>query len=351
MDHALAAQAFAMPGIDPRQWISYGIVETGTPGAPPVRFKDDNGNPSPYGPMVDVTLQPSGITLPCRVSGGVAGVAEAEYYPFVGGDEVIVAIPEGNERAGAVIIGRLNQEIDQWPITVAGQDATKNTFGFRRMKVPYIIETAASYLVRSALTGAQFGLDSEGKVILNDGDKGALTIGPDSIGLSSGDQETFVTLFPGDKQVFLGASSTSFLLDAVESVFISQGTLKFNLSGGAAVGTAVTAEQVVALLINVLTALGQTGSFTAGPLAVANFATSPQAIAAIATFLEPILVGMAGIVPYLGNTGSPPAGNFAPFVGTIFGPGGGLQVAGSNPLASVDPTGTTTGYGRPSFKL
>lgn len=349
MDHALAAQAVSMPGIDPRQWISYGIVETGTSDAPPVRFKDDNGNPSPYGPMVDVTLQPWGVTLPCRVAGGVAGVAEAEYYPYVGGDEVIVAIPEGSERAGAVIIGRLNQEIDQWPITVAGQDATKNTFGFRRMKTPYIIETAASYLVRSALTGAQFGLDTEGKVILNDGDKGALTIGPDSIGLSSGDQETFVTLFPGDKQVFLGASSTSLLLDATASVFISQGTLAFNLSGGSAVGTAVTAEQVVALLINIFAFLGKSGSFTAGPLASALFATPATALAAMVSVIQPALAGLATPAPFV--DGSTPAGNFAPFLGTVYGPGGGIQVAGSNPLASVDPTGTTPGYSRPSFKL
>jgi hypothetical protein len=350
MDHATAVEGFKMPGIDPRQWVSYGIVEPGSPQDPSVRFKDDNGNPSPYGPMVDVTLQPSGITLPCRVAGAVAGEFEADWYPFVGGDEVIVLIPEGDERAGAVIIGRLNQELDQWPIAVAGQDATKNTFGFRRMRTPFIVETAASYLIRSALTGAQIGIDSEGKVIVNDGDKGSMTIGPDSIGFTSGDQESFVTVLPGDTQVYLGAGSTTFLLDASESKFISQGSISFATGGGTAAGTAVTAEQVVGLLINVLTALGNTSSFAGGPLAVANFVTSPQAIAAIAGFLQPILAGMALPVPYLGTSGTF-AGNFAPFIGTIFGPGGGLQLAGSNPLASVDPTGTTTGYGRPTFKL
>jgi hypothetical protein len=348
MDHGLAAEAFKRPGIDPRQWVSYGIVEQGTPDAPPIRFKDDNGNPSPYGPMVDVRLQPSGIAVPCRVAYGVSGVGEGEWYPFVGGDEVIVLIPEGDERAGCVIIGRLNQEIDTWPIVVAGQDSTKNTFGFKRMQTPYIVETAASYLVRSALTGSQIGIDQEGKVIVNDGDKNSMTLGPDSLGFSSGDQETFVTLFPGTKQVFLGADSASFLLDATESVFITQGTLKFNLSGGSATGTAVTAEQVVGLLINMLQTLVTNAALSPAFCALWSAAPPTSAVTQITNILGLALQGLALPTPF---TGSAPAGNFAPLLGTIFGPGGALQLAGSNPLATVDPTGTTPGYGRPSFKL
>src|SRR5579859_785093 len=119
-DHAQYANAFRRPGMDTRQWVSYGTVDADTSDAKAIQFKDDDGNPSPYGPLVSVTLQPSGVSLPCRVLGQVAGNGEADYFPFLAGDEVLVLLPEGDERAGAVIVGRLNQEIDAWPLIVAG---------------------------------------------------------------------------------------------------------------------------------------------------------------------------------------------------------------------------------------
>lgn len=353
MDSALAAEAFKMPGIDPRQWISYGTVDAGTPEQPPIIFKDADGNPSPYGPMVMVTLQPTGISLPCRVAGAVAGDGEAEWYPFVPGDEVLVAIPEGDERAGACIIGRLNQELDAFPLIVAGQDVTKNTFGFRRMRTPFIVETAAAYLIRSALTGSQIGIDSEGKVIINDGDQGSLAIGPEAIGLSSGDGESFVTIFPASKETYLGAGSSTFLLkDGDESKFISQAAISFATLGGAPNGSGVTAEQVVALVMNVLAQLASTSSFTAGPLAAAAYNIAPPAscVAAIASVVGPALTALGAVTPL----GPAPGGNFAAFLAStppIFGPTGALATASQNPTAQVDPTGTIFGFSRPGFKL
>lgn len=267
-DLARAAEAFKRPGIDPRQWVSMATVNPDSENARSVSFKDDDGKPSPYGPIVNVTLQPSGVPCRCRVAGAVAGQGEAEWYPYVAGDEVVVLVPEGDERNGGVIVGRMNQEIDTWPLIVAGQDATKNVFGFRRMRTPFIVETAASYVIRSALTGSQIGIDSQGKVIINDGDQGSIVIGPDAIGLTSGDGETFVQLFPGDSQVFLGAGSASLLLDASESKFISTGSLSLTTLGASPNQIGVTAEQVVGFVINVLAALAVAGSFTAGPLSL-----------------------------------------------------------------------------------
>lgn len=350
MDQARLAQAFKRPGSDPRQWISYGTVDKDAPNAPSVRFKDDDGNPLPYGPMVNVTLQPLGIALPCRVSSFVAGQAEGEWYPFVSGDEVLVAIPEGDERAGAVIIGRLNQELDVWPTVVAGQDSTKNTFGFRRMRTPYIVETAASYLIRSALTGSQIGIDAQGQVIINDGDKGSLVIGAEAIGMSSGDGETFATVFPPSKEVFLGAGASSFLLSASETKFISEGAISFATVGGASNQTAVTAEQVLAILINLVAQLATMGVFKDGsPLATATYNAAPpgSCITAIAGIFTPILAALATPTPFAG----PPGGSMAPFIGTLLGPAGALVGAMSNPIAPVDPSGSVFGFGRPGFKL
>lgn len=102
-DHATMGQAFAAPGMDPRQWVSMASVDPDSENARSVSFTDADGNPSPYGPLVSVTLQPSGISIRCRVAGAVAGNGEAEWYPFVAGDEVCVVIAEGDERDGGLV--------------------------------------------------------------------------------------------------------------------------------------------------------------------------------------------------------------------------------------------------------
>ena len=63
-DQATSRGAFSGP---PQQWISYATVDPDSPDAPSVRFADEAGNPLPYGPMVNVTLQPSGVSLSARV--------------------------------------------------------------------------------------------------------------------------------------------------------------------------------------------------------------------------------------------------------------------------------------------
>lgn len=353
MDTSLASNAWRAPGMDTRSWVSYGTVDQGTPEQPPIIFKDADGNPNPYGPQVMVTLQPSGISVPCRIANAIAGDGEAEYYPYVPGDEVLVLIPEGDERAGCAIVGRLNQELDAFPLVVAGQDVTKNTFGFRRVRTPFIVETASSYLIRSALTGSQIGIDQEGKVIINDGDQGSLAIGPEAIGLSSGDGESFVTIFPASKETYLGAGTSTFLLKSGgESKFISDGAISFATLGGSPNGTAVTAEQVVAIIMNVLAQLATSGSFTAGPLEAGAYSLAPPAscVTAIASVIGPALLALGAVAPL----GPAPGGNFAAFIASappIYGPAGALGVAALNPLAQMDPTGTIPGFSRPGFKL
>jgi hypothetical protein len=346
MDAATARRGLKGPDY---QWLTYGTVDKGNEGARSVQLEGKDGAALPYGPMVNVTLQPSGISVSCRVLTGVSGDGEAEYYPFVDGDEVLVGLPEGHERAGAVILGRLNQELDAWPGVVAGQDATKNTFGFRRMRTPFVVETAASYLIRSALTGSQIGIDSLGHVIMNDGERGNLVIGAEAIGFTSGDGDTFMQMFPPSKEINLGAGGATFLLSEDESKFLSQGAISFATNGGMANGTGVTAEQVVALIINVLASLATNSSFTAGPLASGAYSAAlpGSAVSAIMTIMTPVLTAMASPTPFAG----PPGGNFAPFFGTVFGPAGLITAAESNPLAAVDVTGTTIGYGRSGFRL
>lgn len=334
------------------QWASYGIVDDDGNGAAAVVLVDDDGNPSPYGPLVSCTLQPSGVSIPCRLGGQVAGDGEADYYPFAPGDEVLVILPEGTERSGAAIIARMNQELDRWPTVVAGQDSTKNSFGFRRMRTPYQIETSAAYMIRNATTGSQIGIDGQGQVIVNDGDKNQLVIGSEAMGFTSGDGDTFMQLFPSDSQVMLGAGGASFTLDATETKFLSGGTISFATSGGMANQTAVTAEQLVAWTINLLAVLGMGSYFKNGsPLSEPLYPgpTPPQTCqAAIAPIIIQLLTAMAGPAP----VGPGPGGEFLEFQGLgVFGPAGAIQAAFSNPLAAVDVTGSIFGFGRPGFKL
>jgi hypothetical protein len=330
--------------------VSYGAVDGDEDGNAKIHLKDDDGNPPPYGPLVEVTLQPSSVSIPCRLAHDVAGNGEADFYPFVAGDEVIVAIMQGMESAGGVILGRLNQEIDAWPTVVAGQDATKNNFGFRRMRAPYMIETSAAYVIRSATTGSQIGIDDKGQVIINDGDKGNLVIGAEGIGFASGDGSCLVQIYPADKEALIVADTASLNVAAKETKFISQGAISFATNGAMPNQTAVTAEQVVALFINVLAFLASQGSFAAGALSPSNYPTiSPQACQTqLALVMQSALAALATPTP----VGPAPVGEFLEFQGLgVFGQAGAITAAMSNPLAPVDVTGSVFGFGRPGFRL
>jgi hypothetical protein len=339
-DHATFGDAFARPGLDTRQWLSYGLVQSDTDNQHSIHFDDEEGSPIPEGPIVVATLQPSNITVPCRVAGSCAGNGEGEWFPFQQGDEVLVAIPEGDERAGCVIIARLNNELDAWPRVVAGQDSTGNNFGFRRLRTPYILETAASYLVRSAVTGAQFGIDQQGQFILNDGDGSRLFMGADAVGFSSGDGSTSLQILVGDKQLAMTAGSTaSFLLDAKASQFTSKGTLSVGTTGLLSLGHAVTMEEVLMLLVNYTIFLNNSGVTFAPPL----FVGSPEPFQGL--FVSMVAAQAAG-VPF---TGSAAFGGNGAFYPLIFGPAGvGTTLLGTQ-LANFDVTGFVPGIGRSGF--
>jgi len=253
VDWASVAQGFT----DDRLWVATGLVEPDTgDGQRSVLFTDDETGAALPFPTVMVKLVSSGVVLPCRVASAVAGEGEGEWYPFVPGDEVLVALPDGDERGGAVIIGRLNQGLDTFPTSVAGNDPTTNTFGFRRMRAPYVLETASSYTVRSALTGAFFAIDKTGAISLTTGDGHYLALGPDLLGLQTADTSCSVQVNPSTSQTSLQAKSTSLVLDDSSSAFMTSGTLSVVANGGGyAPGHAVTVEEVVGLVYQVLVAL------------------------------------------------------------------------------------------------
>lgn len=269
------AEGLSGPGMDPRQWISYGLVEGQTEGdtEPEVVFDEQ------YGPLVKVILEPSKTPVYCRVAGFVAGNGEGEYHPFVKGDEVLVALPEGSERSDCVIIGRLNNAIDKFPMaSVAGQDPTTNTFGFRRCRTPVVHEYAGPYTIRSAVTGALIGFDSKGSVTILNGDSSGIQVGSDVIGLSNKDGSSLIQLDLTNKHIVLRLDDAVLTLSATgaspeNNTLSVPGALNIITNGNASTEHVATTESVAHLVGHMVMQLGAAIALAnPGPLTGAGLA-------------------------------------------------------------------------------
>lgn len=320
IDLATIADGLSRPGSDTRSWTTIGLVEPETDQAKSTVFSDQSGNPIPYGALVLVKLQPGGNVIPCRVAGSCAGNGEGEWHPFVGGDEVVVLVPDGDEKNGGVIIGRLNQAFDTFPSSVAGQSTQGNQVAFKRLLSPYVLESGTAIIVRNAATGAALTLDQTGNSYLSDGNGDALVLRSDVVSLQLAESAAALQLDPSTSSATLsaGSGSTSLLLDGAhgESQFQSDGTLAFTTLGNPGVNHATTIEAVVNLLSTFL--LAASAAATAPPALVAFFATfsSPATLAALVTAaaalpLNPLLGAAvtSGLSIPKGQTGNPGVGS------------------------------------------
>jgi hypothetical protein len=300
MDLASITSGLARPGIDTRQWCSYGTVLKETPDTKSVDFSPE------VGPLVGVKLHPSGVKVPCRVANPIAGNGEGEWSPFIEGDEVLVLIPEGDERAACVIIARLNNEIDAWPKQVAGQDTTQNTFGFRRMRTPYILETASSYLLYSATTKAFLSLSPIGELTLSNADNAFFALHSDMITIQNGDADVLLQMDVKSKTIHIEAQGTKFILDSTnDSMLMTTGRLMIGTSGSIPLGHAVTVEQLAVILQGLLTSIGSTqpSNVIGAVLAAASIPIINAAIAYAAT--QPVTPMLGAITAALGTAPDP----------------------------------------------
>lgn len=337
-DHSTAGRATNGPGMDTRQWVSIGIVDASTPDIPNVRFTKE------YGPLVALTLQPSGLPVQARVVMDVAGNGEADWYPFVEGDEVACLVMEGDER-NVYIVGRACQEIDRFPEKVASQDTSKNNFGFRRMRAPYIIETSASYIVRSAATGSFFGIDKTGNVTLADGNGSFIAVRADFVGLQTADGSGLIQLDTGAGTITIQSKTARLVVAESASSITTGGTLDIATAGLGATGHAITMEQVVNLFLNFLLLLtGPAGSTTLKteltlPGKLLSATDFPAGLtAAVALWLT----GAGGPAPMTAAT----EGQFLPTIPLLI--NAALLTQTNEPGV---PTGLYPGVGRAGFRL
>jgi hypothetical protein len=334
-DNNSLREAFSGPGMDTRTWVSMGLV--GFNDGEPIIFDTDRKVP-----LVKVTLHPSFTKVYCRVAVGASGAAgdgEGEWAPFVENDEVLVLLPEGNEKAGAVITNRFNNQLYKFPMdSVAGQDPTTNTFGFVRRRTPFITEVAGPWMVRSALSGAFINISKEGIITLKDGENSAFQISPDVIGLVGPSTESTAPEFV----MQLDLTGRHFVLqvgDAIMTLSASDASPETNLlavPGSFSLGTignppiehVVTTEAVANIISNAFTTFAALVAPVVIPLtgsalstAIVTWLTSPAYAATFSTSMGTPLTPLvaAAIFSAFGSAGpKPPAtlfGQVAPGIG------------------------------------
>lgn len=331
-DAVTIGEALARPGMDTRQWISYGLVSPQQNVDGEVIDSVEFDDVDDFGPLVNVRLQPSNIEVRCRIgtpATSVAGAGEGSYAPFVENDEVLVAIPSGSEDAGCVIIARLNNSIDKWPSeSIAGQDPTGNKFAFQRIRTPFIQEYASSFMVRSAAHGGFILMSDAGTITLRDGSKGSLQMGPDAFSYNEGvagevdpdgtptPQAIFqydltgrrISLQMDDAQIQVNSSDADNNAGVVQ--IVSQGGTNFIPGTNQGKEHFATVEGVVNLLEKFAAVIGPL--FVPPLVPPADTALVSTALNAVAAgFLPPpstVEATLAGLITALETTPKPPVG-------------------------------------------
>lgn len=106
MDMGRLGNALARPGIDPRTWFTYGTV--------------DAVGVDQEGAFVDLTLLPSGASMTARAGTIYAGPGYGFHVPFGVGDEVVVAVPDGDPAHGGVVVARMQSASDELSVDAQG---------------------------------------------------------------------------------------------------------------------------------------------------------------------------------------------------------------------------------------
>lgn len=285
------------PGIDGRLWVSYGTVELDqdVEDGRSVEFDEE------VGPLVSVRLHPRNDTIVCRVGMAISGALEGAYAPFVGGDEVLVVVPEGELYSPPVIIARLANKLDAFPTKVAGQETDKNNIAFVRTRSPIIAEGGSSIMIRGAMSGAFIGIDETGNITVRDGAKAALQFGSSGMAVQGPEGDGQIVLNHEKQFVSLWWDNSMVQVEKDSATVLSGGNVLLAGAGNMANVHAIGLEQVVNLLVAYLGLLSSAVSSLPSPI------TSP----ALAAIINPVVGGLPLIngALALAGTGTAPGYN------------------------------------------
>lgn len=147
IDFGKISAAVARPGIDPRTWLTYALVDE-------VGFDENNGM------FADVTYIPTREEQTCLVGAAYAGNGFGLWAPLEVDDVVLVALPNGDSNSGPVIIARLWNAADKPPSELgSGEVPTENV----------VCRVQAGKRLRFITSGggnAEIVAEGDGKVLL-----------------------------------------------------------------------------------------------------------------------------------------------------------------------------------------
>lgn len=116
IDMGRLREALRGPGVDTRVWVVTARIDDD----PDAIWWD-----SEFGWLVDVTVYGGGLDqegpITCRVASSFAGNAYTRVDPFARGEDVLVAVPDGDANANPVIIGSIHSAENVPPVAVNGQ--------------------------------------------------------------------------------------------------------------------------------------------------------------------------------------------------------------------------------------
>ena len=173
VDVGRLSAAAQRPGIDPRVWITLGIVK-------------EVGFDAAEGIFADVQLQPSGEIETCFLGAPYAGAEFGMFAPVQVDDTVLVAVPSGDPNHGPVIIARMWDAADKPASDFAGSgdDPTED--------VVLRVRAGKKLRVRVKGSGGQVDIQAE---------EGA------NINIQSGGSGKIVIHASGSEKVYLGGET------------------------------------------------------------------------------------------------------------------------------------------------
>jgi hypothetical protein len=166
IDFQKLAKAVGGPGIDPRTWVSYGIVCTITDDGQPNYVDPKAIFVAPDGVWADVLLVPSDTPVTARVQLGVGGKKAQINCPIEPGDQVLVILPEGLMSNALTIVAILNNQAAQLGL----DDESKPQFKNDRLSIyvdgiPIELRTKSGATVRMEVDGEVSMVPASGKFV------------------------------------------------------------------------------------------------------------------------------------------------------------------------------------------
>lgn len=172
LDIGRFGKAVAQPGIDPRHWVSYGTVCTINANGTPNYFDPAAVYLDADGCYVDVLLSPTMQHVTARYPGVQGGPRGTVYSPIGPGDEVLVALPEGDLSWPPVIVKVMSGEHSRLPMNPDRTPIWQND---------RVLLHGNDVKVHTVAQGgggtAQVEVNPDGGVVLNLGTAGAARVG------------------------------------------------------------------------------------------------------------------------------------------------------------------------------